>query len=46
MAELQEAVDAIEKDIADNRVLWAKDTTYTFTQGDDGKSFTITPSEG
>ena len=46
MAELQGAVDAIEKDIEDNRSLWEKDTTYTFAQTADGKGFTITPSEG
>lgn len=46
MAELQGAIDAIEKDIEDNRSLWEKDTTYTFAQTTDGKGFTITPSEG
>ena len=46
MAELQGVVDAIEKDIEDNRALWEKDTTYTFAQTADGKGFTITPNEG
>lgn len=45
---LQAEVDAVEKDIADNRVAWAKDdnTTYTFAKSADGKGITITPSEG
>lgn len=48
LANLQEDVDAIEKDIADNRDAWAKDdnTTYTFALSTDGKGITITPSEG
>lgn len=44
MAELQEAVDAIEKDIADNRADWAEktvdtntDTQYSFETTDDNK---------
>lgn len=44
MQGLQEAIDAVEKDIEDNRAQWAKNTTYTFTQ--DGKSLTVTPSDG
>lgn len=46
--QLQEDVDAIEKDIADNRAAWEKDdnTTYTFAKSTDGKGITITPSEG
>lgn len=48
MAGLQEAVDAIEEDIANNRDAWAKDdnTIYTFAKSADGKGITITPSEG
>lgn len=46
--QLQNDVAALEQDITNNRDAWAKDdnTTYTFTQSDDGKSITITPSEG
>lgn len=48
LQKVQEDIAAIEKDIADNRDAWAKDdnTTYTFTQSEDGKTVTITPSEG
>lgn len=48
LAQLQETVDTIEQDIADNRAAWAKDdnTTYTFALSTDGKGITITPSEG
>jgi hypothetical protein len=41
---LSKDVDAIEKDIAENRAEWAKDTTYTITKTD--KGFTFTPSDG
>lgn len=44
MQDLQDAVDAVEKDIEDNRAKWEKNTTYTFAQ--DGKSLTVTPSDG
>lgn len=44
--QLQADVDAVEKDIDDNRALWEKDTTYTFVQTTDGKGITVTPSEG
>ena len=46
--QLQKDVDAVEKDIADNRAAWAKDdnTTYTFAETTDGKGIIITPSEG
>lgn len=45
MEQLQKDVDAIEKDIADNRAAWAKDdnTQYTFTQN--GKTVTITTND-
>lgn len=48
LATLQAEVDAVEKDIADNRAAWVKDdnTTYTFAKSTDGKGITITPSEG
>lgn len=41
-------IDKLEKDIADNREVWAKDdnTTYTFAKTTDGKGITITPSTG
>ena len=44
MQDLQDAVDAVEKDIEDNRAKWEKNTTYTFAQN--GKSLTVTPSDG
>lgn len=48
LQKVQEDIAAIEKDIADNRDAWAKDdnTTYTFTQSEDGKTVTITSSDG
>ena len=44
MQDLQDAIDAVEKDIEDNRAKWEKNTTYTFAQN--GKSLTVTPSDG
>lgn len=39
-----EGMAAIQKDIADNRAIWAKDTTYTFVKN--GKTLTITSNDG
>lgn len=44
MEQVQKDLDVVEKDIADNRAVWAKDTTYTFAKSD--KGITITPNEG
>lgn len=45
---LSTTVEAIQKDIADNRDAWAKDdnTQYTFAQSEDGKTVTITTNDG
>ena len=46
MEELQEAVEAIEKDISDSRAAWLANDNTTYTFSKNGKTLTITPSKG
>ena len=46
LGNLQDKVDEIEQDIADNRAAWAKDDNTTYTVAKTNKGFTFTPSEG
>lgn len=48
LEEVQTDLAALQKTVNDNSAAWAKDdnTTYTFTQGADKRTLTLTPSEG